>query len=164
MFRFAAGVAVVQGASPQSDTESIAPATAALKRDLEVVEARFRVPAERRARAEAELLHITCGETYLRKQQRRFLHCIFAAKHGEMADTSEDPVPEDAAEETHEPAAAESTVVPARLPNCVYYTSRSLSGSVPLAVLFGPCLVRSVPFSRSRSHPKAPRLAASRLR
>ena len=57
MFGFAAGVAVVQGASSQSDTESIASPTAALKRDLAAVEAR--VLAERRARVEAEVPRIT---------------------------------------------------------------------------------------------------------
>ena len=42
----------------------------------------MRVLADRRAGVEAELLHITCEETYLRKQQRRLLHGILAAKHG----------------------------------------------------------------------------------
>ena len=35
---------------------------------------------------EAELLRITCEETFLRRQQRRPLHGIFAAKHGEDLD------------------------------------------------------------------------------
>ena len=43
-----------------SDTESVASPTAATKRDLEGVEAQLRGLADRRARAEAELLRITC--------------------------------------------------------------------------------------------------------
>ena len=38
---------------------------------------------------EAELLRITCEETFLRRQQRRLLHGIFAATHGEDADAVE---------------------------------------------------------------------------
>ena len=79
-------------ASWQSDTESIASPAVALKMDLEAVEAQLRALTERRARVEAELLHFTCEETHLRKQQPRFLHCIFAAKHVENAE--EDPAPE----------------------------------------------------------------------
>ena len=63
--------------------------TAALKRDLEGVEAQLRGLADRRARVEAELLRITCEETFLRKQQRRPLRGIFAAKHGEDDDAVE---------------------------------------------------------------------------
>ena len=73
----------------QSDTESVASPTAALKRDLEGVEAQLRSLADRPARVEAELLRITCEETFLRRQQRRLLHGIFFAKHGEDADTVE---------------------------------------------------------------------------
>ena len=51
------------------------------------------VLAQHRALVEAELQHTSCEETYLRKQQRRFPHCIFAARHGEIADTAEDPAP-----------------------------------------------------------------------
>ena len=69
----------------QSDTESVAPPTAALKRDLEGVEAQLRGLADHRARVEAGLLCITCEETFLRRQQRRPLQCIFAATHGEDA-------------------------------------------------------------------------------
>ena len=69
----------------QSDTESVASPTAALKLDLEGVEAQLRGLADRRARIEAELLPITCKETFLRRQQRRLLHGIFAATHGEDA-------------------------------------------------------------------------------
>ena len=65
----------------QSDTESVASHTAVLKRDLEGVEAQLRFLANSRARVEAELLRITCEETFLRRQ-RRLLHGIFAAKHG----------------------------------------------------------------------------------
>ena len=72
----------------QSDTESVASPTAALKRDLEGVEAQLRCLADRQARVEAELLRITCEETFLRRQQRRLLHGIFAAKHGEDADAA----------------------------------------------------------------------------
>ena len=74
----------VQGGSSQSDSESIASPTAALKKDLEVVEAQLRVLAERHARVEAELLHVTCEETYLRKQQRRFLHGILPQSVAKM--------------------------------------------------------------------------------
>ena len=81
-----------EGGSSQSDTESIVSPTAALKTDLEVVEAQLRVLAERRARVEAELLHVTCGETYLRMQQRRFSYGIFAAKHGEPRDAAAEPL------------------------------------------------------------------------
>ena len=73
----------------QSDTESVASPTAALKLDLEGVEAQLRGLADRRARVEAELLCITCEETFLRKQQRRPLHGILAAKHGEDLDEVE---------------------------------------------------------------------------
>ena len=57
----------------QSDTESVASPTAALK-------AQLRGLADRRARVEAGLLRIT------HRQQRRQLHGIFATKHGEDAD------------------------------------------------------------------------------
>ena len=40
--------------------------------------------ADRRARVQVELLRITCEETFLPRQQRRPLHGIFAAKHGEV--------------------------------------------------------------------------------
>ena len=50
------------------------------------MEAQLRGLADRRARVEAELLRITCEETFLRRQRRRLLHGIFAAKHGEDAD------------------------------------------------------------------------------
>ena len=50
------------------------------------MEAQLRGLADRWARVEAELLRITCEETFLRKQERRLLHGIFAAKHGEDAD------------------------------------------------------------------------------
>ena len=60
-----------------------------MKRDLEGVEAQLRGLADRRARVEAELLRITCQETFLRRQQRRLLHGIFAARHGEDADAVE---------------------------------------------------------------------------
>ena len=66
-------------ASSQSDTESVASPTAVLKRDLEGVEAQLRGLADRRARAEAELLRITCEETFLFRQQRGLLHGVFAA-------------------------------------------------------------------------------------
>ena len=69
----------------QSDTESVAPPTAALKQDLEGVEAQLRGLADRRARVEAGLQRIACEETFLRRQQRRLLHGIFAAAHGEDA-------------------------------------------------------------------------------
>ena len=70
----------------QSDTESVASPTAVLKRDLEGVEAQLRGFAGRRARVEVGLLRITCEDTFLRRQQRRPLHGIFAAKHGEDLD------------------------------------------------------------------------------
>ena len=73
----------------QSDTESVASPTAALKRELEGVEAQLRGFADRRARVEAELLRTTCEETFLRRQQRRQLRGIFASKHGEDADAVE---------------------------------------------------------------------------
>ena len=57
--------------------------TAALMRELEGVEAQLRGLADRRARVEAELLRIACEETFLPRQQRRPLHGIFAAAHGE---------------------------------------------------------------------------------
>ena len=53
------------------------------------MEAQLRGLADRRARVEAELLRITCEETFLRRQQRRPLHGIFAALHGEDADAVE---------------------------------------------------------------------------
>ena len=71
----------------QSNTESVASPTAALKRDLEGVEAQLRGLADRRARVEAELLRITCEETFLRRQQRCLLHGTFAAEYGEDADS-----------------------------------------------------------------------------
>ena len=46
------------------------------------VEAQLRGLADRQARVEAELLRIPCEETFLRRQQRRLLHGIIAAKHG----------------------------------------------------------------------------------
>ena len=52
----------------QSDTESVASPTAALKRDLEGVEAQLRGLADRWARVEAGMLRITCEETFLRRQ------------------------------------------------------------------------------------------------
>ena len=67
--------------------ESVASPTVALKRDLEGVEVQLRGLAGRRARVEAELLRIK--ETFLRRPQRRLLHGIFAAKHGEDADALE---------------------------------------------------------------------------
>ena len=65
------------------------PATV-FQRELDVVERQLRVLAERRARVEAELLHITCEETFLRRQQRRLLNGIFGAKYGEAANTVDD--------------------------------------------------------------------------
>ena len=50
------------------------------------VEAQLRGLADRRARVEAELLRITCEETFLRRQQRRPLHGIFSAKQGDDVD------------------------------------------------------------------------------
>ena len=47
----------------QSDTESVASPTAALKRDLEGVEAQLRGLADRWERVEAELLRITREES-----------------------------------------------------------------------------------------------------
>ena len=73
----------------QSDTESVASPTAVLKRDLEGVEAQLRGLADRQARVEAGLLRITCEETFLRRQQCRLLHGIFAATHGGDADAVE---------------------------------------------------------------------------
>ena len=60
------------------------------RRDLDTVEGQLRVLADRRVRVEAELLHITCEETFLRRQERRLLHNVFALKHGEGADAAED--------------------------------------------------------------------------
>ena len=85
----ASSCASSQVPTSQSDTESVASPTAALKRDLEGVEAQLRGLADRGARAEAELLRITCEETFLRRQRRRLLHGIFAATHGEDADAVE---------------------------------------------------------------------------
>ena len=65
------------------------PATV-FQRELDVVERQLRVLAERRARVEAELLHITCEETFLRRQQRRLLNGIFGAKYGEAANAVDD--------------------------------------------------------------------------
>ena len=53
------------------------------------MEAQLRGLADRRARVEAELLRITCEETFLRRQQRCLLHGTFAAEHGEDADAVE---------------------------------------------------------------------------
>ena len=53
------------------------------------MEGQLRGLADRRARVEAELLRITCEETFLRRQQRPLLHGIFADKHGEDADAVE---------------------------------------------------------------------------
>ena len=53
------------------------------------VEAQLRGLADRQARVEGELLRIICDETFLRKQHRRLLHGIFAAKQGEGADAVE---------------------------------------------------------------------------
>ena len=50
------------------------------------MEAQLRGVADQRARVKAELLRITCEETFLRRQQRRLLHGIFAAKNGEDLD------------------------------------------------------------------------------
>ena len=77
-------------ASSQSDTESVASPATVSQRDLDTVEGQLRVLADRRVRVEAELLHITCEETFLRRQQRRLLHHIFPLKHGEDADAAED--------------------------------------------------------------------------
>ena len=74
---------------PISQSESVAPSTAALKRDLDGMEPQHRGLADRQARGEAELLRITCEETFLRRQQRRLLHGIFTAEHGEDADAVE---------------------------------------------------------------------------
>ena len=63
--------------------------TAVLKRDEDGVEVQLRGLADRWARVEAELLRITWKETFLRRQQRRLLHGIFAAEHGEDADAVE---------------------------------------------------------------------------
>ena len=41
---------------------------------------------DRRARVEAELLRITCKKTFLRRQQGRPLHGIFAFNNGEDGD------------------------------------------------------------------------------
>ena len=60
------------------------------QRDLDDVERQLRVLADRRVRMEAELLHITCEETFLRRQQRRLLNGIFRAKHGEEAKAADD--------------------------------------------------------------------------
>ena len=49
----------------QLDTESVASPTTALKRELDGLEAQLRGLADRRARVEAELLRITCEETFL---------------------------------------------------------------------------------------------------
>ena len=49
-------------------------------------ETKLRGLAGRRARVEAELVRITCEETFLRKQQCRLLLGIFATKHGEDPD------------------------------------------------------------------------------
>ena len=59
------------------------------KLDLEGVEAQLRVLADRWASVESELLHITCEETFLRRQQRRLLQSIFGAKHVEDPDAVE---------------------------------------------------------------------------
>ena len=63
--------------------------TSVLKRDPEGVEAQLRGLADRQTRVEADLLRTTCEETFLRRQQRRLLHGIFAATHGEDADAVE---------------------------------------------------------------------------
>ena len=65
--------------------ESVASPTAVLERDLLGVETKLRGLADRRARVEAELVRITCEETFLRRQQCRLLLGIFA-KHGEDPD------------------------------------------------------------------------------
>ena len=74
----------------QSDTDSMEPPATGFQRELDVVERQLRVLAERRARVEAELLHITCEETFLRRQQRRLLNGIFGAKYGEAAGAVDD--------------------------------------------------------------------------
>ena len=73
-------------ASSQSDTESVASPATVFRRDLDTVERQLRVLAGSRVRVEAEVLHINCEETFLRRQQRRLLHNIFGLKHGEDAD------------------------------------------------------------------------------
>ena len=72
-----------RGASKQalSSTPSVAVAVASLTTAL------ARGPPGEGSRA--ELLRITCEETFLRRQQRRLLHSIFAAEHGEDADAIE---------------------------------------------------------------------------
>ena len=70
----------------KSDTESLAAPTRVLERDLKGVETKLPSLADRRARVEAELLRITCEETFLRRQQRRLLQGIFAVRHGEDPD------------------------------------------------------------------------------
>ena len=89
-----AGAAASSCASSQvptspSGTESVASPTAAVKRDLEGVEAQLRGLANRRARVEVELLRITCEETFSHRQQRRLRRVIYAAKHGGDADAVE---------------------------------------------------------------------------
>ena len=74
----------------QSDTDSMESQATVFQRELDVVERQLRVLAERRARVEAELLHITCEETFLRRQQIRLLNGIFGAKHGEAANAVDD--------------------------------------------------------------------------
>ena len=72
----------------QSDKESVASPTAAVKRDLEggsTTSWSRGWPGE----GQVELLRITCEETFLRRQQRRPLRGIFAAKHGEDANAVE---------------------------------------------------------------------------
>ena len=83
-------LAAAAASSSQSDTESAPSQATALRLDLDSVERQLRVLADRRARVEAELLHVTCEETFLRRQQRRLLHNVFALKHGEDADAAED--------------------------------------------------------------------------
>ena len=69
----------------QSDTESVASPTAALKRELEGVEAQLRGLADRRTRVEAELLRIKRDDV-LAQATAPSTDGIFAAKHGEDLD------------------------------------------------------------------------------
>ena len=82
--------ATSQDAGSQSEMESMVSQSTVFKRDLHVVERQLRVLADRRVRVEAELLHVTCEETFLRWQQRRPLNGIFAWKHREDATAVDD--------------------------------------------------------------------------
>ena len=76
--------------SSEATASQSSAASQATVRNLDSVERQLRVLADRRARVEAELLLVTCEETFLRRQQRRLLHNVFALKHGEDADAVED--------------------------------------------------------------------------